>query len=82
MSGSLIYNTCVFGKNTYNCCGTFKKYNFAFEETYERLLVLSPHFLKNDGDIAIASVRPSRYLLLIHWMKTNQIWCVSWSHDN
>ena len=26
------------------------------------------------------SVRPSRYLLLNHWMKSNQIWCVSCSH--
>ena len=27
------------------------------------------------------SVRPSRYLLLNHWMKSNQIWCVSCSHE-
>ena len=27
------------------------------------------------------SVRPSRYLLLNHWTKSNQIWCVSWSHE-
>ena len=26
------------------------------------------------------SVRPSRYLLLNHWTKSNQIWCVSCSH--
>ena len=26
------------------------------------------------------SVRPSRYLLLNHWMKFNQIWCVNYSH--
>ena len=26
------------------------------------------------------SVRPSRYLLLNHWTKSNQIWCVSYSH--
>ena len=42
-----------------------------------------PHaFLKKSvGDIAIASVRPSRYLLLNHWTKSNQIWCVSCSHE-
>ena len=27
------------------------------------------------------SVRPSRYLLLNHWTKINQIWCVSCSHN-
>ena len=27
------------------------------------------------------SVRPSRYLLLNHWTKFNQIWCVSCSHE-
>ena len=27
------------------------------------------------------SVRPSRYLLLNHWRKSNQIWCVSCSHE-
>ena len=26
-------------------------------------------------------VRPSRYLLLNHWTKSNQIWCVSCSHE-
>ena len=44
-------------------------------------------FLKNVGDIAIASVRLCvtliiwRYLLLNHWTKSNQIWCVSCSHE-
>ena len=27
------------------------------------------------------SVRPSRYLLLNHWTKYNQIWCVCCSHE-
>ena len=27
------------------------------------------------------SVRPSRYLLLNHWTKSNQIWCVGCSHE-
>ena len=27
------------------------------------------------------SVRPSRYLLLNHWTKSNQIWCVYCSHE-
>ena len=26
-------------------------------------------------------LRPSRYLLLNHWTKSNQIWCVSSSHE-
>ena len=30
------------------------------------------YFKKCDGDIAIASVRPSRYLCLNHWTKSNQ----------
>ena len=42
--------------------------------------LLSPRFL-SVGDIAIASVRPSRYLLLNHWTKFNQIWFVSRSHE-
>ena len=42
------------------------------------IFLLSPQFFlkKSDGDIAIPYVRPSRYLLLNHWMKSNQIWCV------
>ena len=42
-----------------------------------------PHaFLKKRrGDIAIASVRPSNYLLLNHWTKSTQIWFVSCSHE-
>ena len=36
---------------------------------------------KNDVDIAIASIRPSRYLLLNHWAKSNHIWCVSCSKE-
>ena len=35
---------------------------------------LSPRFFR-------LSVRPSRYLLLNHWTKSNQIWCVSCSHE-
>ena len=42
-------------------------------------------FKKSVGDIAIASVhlsvRPSRYLPLNHWTKSNQIWCVGCSHE-
>ena len=36
---------------------------------------------KNDWDIAIASIRPSRYLLLNHWAKSNHIRCVSCSQE-
>ena len=51
--------------------------------------LLSPRFFKKSvGNIAIASVpsvrpsvRPSRYLLLNHWTKSNQIWCVCCSHE-
>ena len=43
--------------------------------------LLPPRFF----NIVIASVRlsvrPSRYLLLNHWTKSNQIWCVSCSHE-
>ena len=48
----------------------------AYKETYY------PHvfFLKNEGGIVIASVCPLCYLLLNHWTKFNQIWCVSYSH--
>ena len=48
--------------------------------------MLSCFFLKkSDGDIAIASVCLSVclscYLLLNHWTKSNQIWCVSCPHE-
>ena len=47
-----------------------------------------PFFKKSDGDIEIASfpltvspsVCPLCYLLLNHWTKSNQIWCVSYWH--
>ena len=42
---------------------------------------VTTHPEKRDGDIAIASVRPSRNLLLNHWTKSNQIWCVCRSHE-
>ena len=50
---------------------------------------LSQHFLKSEGDIVIVSVHLSVcpsvcqlcYLLLNHWTKFNQIWCVSYSHE-
>ena len=44
---------------------------------------LSPCFLKKASGILQSplSVRPSRYLLLNHWTKSNQIWCVSCSHE-
>ena len=43
-----------------------------------------PHafFKKASGILqSLLSVRPSRYLLLNHWTKSNQIWCVSCSHE-
>ena len=44
--------------------------------------MLSPRFfIKSDWDIAIASVRPSRYLLLNHRTKSNQNWLVCFSHE-
>ena len=45
------------------------------------LALFYPHtFLKSKGDIVIASIFPLCYLLLNHWKKFNQIWCVSYSH--
>ena len=46
-------------------------------------------FKKSKGEIVIAtvcpsvclSVRPLCYLLLNHWTKFNQIWCVRYSHE-
>ena len=59
------------------------------------LLLLSPRFFKKASGIlqsppsvrpsvcpsVCPSVRPSRYLLLNHWTKSNQIWCVGCSHE-
>ena len=52
---------------------------------------LSPRFFKKASGIlqlppsvrpsVHPSVRPSRYLLLNHWTKSNQIWCVGYSHE-
>ena len=48
-------------------------------------IIIPTFFLKSVWDIAIASVRPSvrpsRYLLLNHWTKSNQIWCLRCSHE-
>ena len=43
---------------------------------------LSPRFFKKAKGILLSppSVRPLCYLLLNHWTKFNQIWCVSYSH--
>ena len=45
--------------------------------------LLSPRlFKKASGKLqSPPSVRPSRYLLLNHWTKSNQVWCVSCSHE-
>ena len=49
------------------------------------LLIFYPHsFLKKRQGYCnrlCPSVRPSRYLLLNHWKKSSQIWCVSCSHE-
>ena len=53
----------------------------------KRVVLLSPRFFKKASGIlqsppsVCPSVRPSRYLLLNHWTKSNQIWCVSCSHE-
>ena len=44
-------------------------------------IFISTLFLKSEEDIVIASIRPLCYPLLNHWMKFNQIWCVSYSHE-
>ena len=45
--------------------------------------LLSPRFFKKASGILQSppSVSPSRYLLLNHWTKSNQIWCVGCSHE-
>ena len=47
---------------------------------------LSPPFFKTAKGIllsppSVRSVRPLCYLVLNHWTKFNQIWCVSYSHE-
>ena len=67
--------------------------SFAYDTPLLVLKYCYPHaFLKSEGDIVIASVRLSVrpsvrlsvrllcYLLLNHWTKFNQIWCVSYLH--
>ena len=46
-------------------------------------LLLSPRFFKKGMGILQLPlpVHLSRYLLLNHWTKSNQIWCVSCSHE-
>ena len=74
-------------------CGLFLgwqigAYHFVvtFTLTLPSDLFLSPHFFKKASGILQSppsvrpSVHPSRYLLLNHWTKSNQIWCVSYSH--
>ena len=49
--------------------------------------LLSPHFFKKamgkllSPPSVCASIRLLCYLLLNHWTKYNQIWCVSYSHE-
>ena len=45
--------------------------------------LLSPRFFKKAKGILLSppSVRPLCYLLLNHWTKFNQIWCMSYSHE-
>ena len=47
------------------------------------LILLSPCFFKKASGILQSppSVRLSGYLILNHWMKSNQIWCVGCSHE-
>ena len=49
----------------------------------EAVYFLSPCFFKKASGILQSppSVRPPRYLLLNHWTKSNQNWCVSCSHE-
>ena len=61
----------------------------------DNFVLLSPRFFKKAMGILQSppsvrpsvrlsvrlSVRPSRYLLLNHWTKFNQIWCVGCSHE-
>ena len=61
--------------------------------THFAYLLFSPHFFKKKRrgychrlrpsvcPSVHPSVRPSCYLLLNHWTKFNQIWCVSYSHE-
>ena len=76
-------------------CGLFfgwriGAYHFVvtFTLTLTSDLFLSPHFFKKALGILQSppsvrpSVHPSRYLLLNHWTKSNQIWCVSYSHES
>ena len=46
-------------------------------------VLLSPRFFKKAKGILLSppSVRPLCYLLLNHWTKFNQTWCVSYSHE-
>ena len=45
-------------------------------------ILLSPPFLNSVGImLSPLSVRPLCYLLLNHWKKSNNIWCVRYSHE-
>ena len=50
---------------------------------FKHILFLSPRFFKKAPGIlqSLPSVHPSDYLLLNHWTKSNQIWCVCCSHE-
>ena len=81
---------CILTKNTFlivdllECCNYFDvfKYGLLYSENDFNHY---PHaFLKKRWGYCNRlrpSVRPSRYLLLNHWTKFNQIWCVGCSHE-
>ena len=48
------------------------------------IIIIPTPFKKGSGDIVIASILPSVCpfcYLLNHWTKSNQIWCVVYSHE-
>ena len=57
----------------------YKTFHF---KTITKLIIPTLFFNKSEGDIeSPPSVRPLCYFLLNRWTKSNQIWCVSYSHD-
>ena len=70
----MLSHTCI-------CCINLKKKRSI--KILDTLHLLSPRFFKKVSGILQSppSVCPSRYLLLNHWTKFNQIWCVSCSHE-
>ena len=77
------FKSCEFKQQNLPICMFVTNLSYPLELKYDlfRITFLSPLFFKKANGISPPPVCPLCYLLLNHWTKFNQIWCVSYSHE-